>query len=343
MGPLCLPRLMSINESERSTTYWPDGEAEVPTESVVRVIYVSRSEVRGPVLDEMRRIRGHAVVNNGRHGIRVALLNMSGWFVQWIEGPADGVEALLARVTSDKRHHGLEVIHRSEGRPRLFRPWIGSIVQTLDSDRQFAVRVRAQMARFQEGEAVEPAVVWGRLSAPPAPDMPRPHGRHQRVMLLSAQGAQAFNFLEWLAHHEQRALVRRRFAGGADDAPDVESDYADFPAYGPRGLRLTVNARKGLAMGMTHAFLPDCAALVLMLDGSAGRNLRLVERALMACRQVHHSPVIVEWGAHEHVSTEIQQVVERQGMRWIAAITDGAAPNHSELWSALAPVLIRLE
>lgn len=334
---------MSSNASEKAPTFWPDGEAEVPTGPVVRVIYASRSEVRGPVLDEMRRIREHAVVNNGRHGIRVALLNMNGWFVQWIEGPNDGVDALLARVASDQRHHGLAVIHRSEGRPRLFRPWIGSIVQSADSDRQFAERVRAQLARFQEGEVVEPAAVWARLSAPPAPDMPRPHGSHPRVMLLSAQGARTFEFLAWLALHEQRTLVRRRFAGSADDVPDVESDYADFPEQGPRGLRLTANARKGLAMGMTHAFLPDCAAVVLLLDGSAERNQRLVERVLMACRQVHHSPLIVGWGGREQVSTEMQQGLERQGMPWIAAITDSAAPNHPELWGALAPVLIRLE
>ncbi|MEX1167141.1 MAG: BLUF domain-containing protein [Hydrogenophaga sp.] len=333
---------MSINESERSTTHWPGGDSEVPTESVLRVICVSRSEVRGPVLDEMRRIRERAVVNNGRYGIRVALLNMSGWFVQWIEGPGDGVDALLDRVSGDQRHHGLEVVHRSEGRPRLFRPWMGSMVQTSDSDRQFALRVRAQMARFEEREVVEPAVVWGRLSAPPAPDMPRPQGRQPRVMLLSAQGAQAFNFLEWLVQREARTLVRRRFAGGADDVPDVESDYADFPAFGPRGLRLTANARKGLAMGMMHAFLPDCAAVVLRLDGNAERNIRLVDRVIMAFRQVHHSPMIVAWGGRGQVSAEIQDLVERQGMPWLAAATESASPDSTELWEALVPHLERL-
>lgn len=309
---------------------------------VVRVIYASRSEVRGPVLDEMRRIRDQAVANNLSDGIRVALLNMNGWFVQWIEGPSAGVDALLARVAGDMRHHGLVVLHRSEGRPRLFRPWIGSIVQSADSDRQFALRVWAQLEHYNQGEAVEPAVVWGRLSAPPAPDMPRPHGHQARAMLLSAQGAQAFDFLDWLTRHEQRTLVRRRFAGSADDVPDVESDYADFPDHGPRGLRLTANARKGLAMGMTHAFLPSCAAVVLLLDGSAQRNTRLVDRVLLICRQVHHSPLIMGWGTSEQVSTEVQELVERQGMPWVAATARGTTPDDAELWDALAPVLARL-
>jgi hypothetical protein len=332
-----------MNESERPATYWPDSEAEVPMGPVERVIYASRSEVRGPVLEEMRRIRDHAVVHNRRHGLRVALLNMNGWFVQWIEGPQEGVDELLARVSGDERHHGLLVIHRSKGRPRLFRPWIGSIVQSGESDRQVHLRVRAQYERHTRGETCEPSVAWLKLCAPPAPDMPRPLGRSPRAMLLSAQGAQAFGLLEWLVVKEQRLLVRRRFAGGAEDAPDVESDYVDLPASGPRGLRLVANARKGLAMGMTHAFLPDCAAVVLLLDGSVGRNQRLVERVLTACRQTHHSPLIVGLGGPDQVSTELKELVERQGMPWAEAVAPGSAHGPAELWATLEPVLAQLD
>ena len=334
---------MSMKESESAATHWPDGDAEVPAGPVLRVIYVSRSEVRGAVLDEMRRIRDQALVNNRAHGLRVALLNMNGWFVQWIEGPQEGVDELLARVSGDERHHSLLVIHRSEGCPRLFRPWIGSIVQSAESDRQVHLRVRARYERHTKGETGEPSVAWLQLCAPPAPDMPRPLGRNPVAMLLSAQGAHAFALLDWLAVKEQRLLVRRRFAGGADDAPDVESDYVDLPASGPRGLRLVANARKGLAMGMTHAFLPDFAAVVVLLDGSVGRNQRLVERVLTACRQTHHSPLIVGLGGSDQVTTELQELVERQGMPWVAAVAPGEAHGPAELWAALEPVLMQLD
>jgi aromatic ring-cleaving dioxygenase len=298
--------------------------------------------LRGPVLNEMRVIRDQAVANNRKSGIRVALMNSNGWFVQWIEGTQEGIDRLLQRVSGDPRHRDVMVIHHSEGRARLFRPWIGSIVQSPDSDRQFHARVHAQLERFKAGESVEPSVVWLGLSAPPAPDMPRPVGRAPRAMLLSAQGAQAFGLLEWLALKEQRVLVRRRFAGSADDAPDVESDYADFPGCGARGLRLVANARKGLAMGMTHAFLPDYAAMVLMLDGSAGRNQRLVERVLAASHQVHHTPLIVGVGGAAQATAELQDRVQRQGMPWAAAITPSATPDLAEQWWALEQVLSRL-
>ena len=313
--------------------------AEVPTGPAVRLIYASRSEVRGPVLDEMRRIRDHAVVNNRVYGIRVALLNMNGWFVQWIEGASQGVDALLARVERDPRHHGLTVLHRSEGPPRLFRPWIGSIVQSLESDRQFHARVIAQLARYEAGEETVPVEVWLRLTAPPAPDMPRPHGRNPHVMLLSANGTQGFGFLAWLAQEEQRALVRRRFAGGVEDVPDVESDYADFPAFGSWGLRLVANARKGLSMGMTHAFFPDYAAIVLLLNGSEARNLRLVERVLETARQAHHQPLLVGVAGPDESTDALRASAQSHGSVWVDVRCSSSMPESWECWQLLSATL----
>lgn len=334
---------MSNVEVEKTVTHWPDGEADVPVGPVVRVIYASRSLVHASVLDEMRRIRNHAVVNNGPADIRVVLFHTNGWFVQWMEGMADGVEQLLARVSKDMRHRDLMVIHRSEGQPRLFRPWIGSIVQAVESERQFEARVLAQYRRHNQGEQAEPASVWTRLCSPYARDMPRPWGRNPKVMLLSVQGTLAFNLLEWLTLHEQRTLVRRRFAGSVDDAPDVESDYIDLPEHGPRGLRLIANARQGLAMGMAHALLPDHAAVVVLLGSSPERNQRLIERVLVACRQVHHNALIVGVGSREQVSEALGEAVMRQGMPWAGVVAQGASPDAAAIWAALAPLLVRLQ
>lgn len=333
---------MSNTEPERNATQWPDSASEVPLEPVERVIFASLSDVQGPMLDEMRRISQQALAHNGRHGICAMLLNMCGWFVQWTEGPPNAVDDLLAKVAQDARHHGLKVLHRSFGRPRLFKPWIGSIVQTTESAKQVAQRVLAQLERHNRGEPAEPSAVWWRLCAPAAPDMPRPHGHNPRVMLLCANGTPVFDLLAWLARTQQLQVVRRRFAGGADDAPDVESDYLDVPGHGQRGLRLIANARKGLAMGMAHAFLPDYAAVVLLLDGSASRNMRLVERVIVACQQAHHSPVVVGVGAHAEAVREVQTRVESQGLAWLGAVTAHERPHSPELWQALEPLLLEL-
>lgn len=334
---------MAPVDSELTPTQWPEGNSDVPLQPVKRLIYASVSNVQGSAFDEMRRIREHAVVRNQALGIRVALLYMCGWFVEWIEGPAPSIQDLMHRVSQDTRHHGLKVIHRSVGQPRLFRPWIGSIVQTNETPTQFAQRVFAQHERFASGEVQEPASVWLGLCSPPDADMPMMAANWPRVMLLSARGAQGFDLLEWLARETQRKLVRRRFAGAPEDGGDVESDYLDLPAHGTRGLRLLANARKGLAMGMTHAFLPDYAAIVVLLHTDLETNLRIIERVLGACRQVHHMPAIVGLGTHATVRPELKELVERQGVLWIGAPSRMAMPELSDLWETLDPVLEHLD
>jgi len=333
---------MPAAENDRLPTHWPDNGAEVPLQAVSRLIYASLSNVDGPVLDEMRRIRDHAVLNNQPAGLRVALLHMSGWFVEWIEGTAPGIRALLDRVAQDTRHQGLRVLHESVGKPRLFRPWIGSIVQGGEGSGAFARRLFALEDSLHRGGATEPASVWLRLCSPAAPDMPVPDGLFPRAMLLSAQGSTAFDLLTALAAQLRRPLVRRRFAGAADEVRDVESDYLDLPAVGQAGWRVIANARKGLAMGMAHAFLPDHAAVVLLMSADPARNAHLIERVLLACRQVHHVPVIVGLGTHDTVTPDLQELVERQGLPWMSAISPQRQPEPLDLWGALQPVLARL-
>lgn len=334
---------MSSSEADRPATQWPDSGAEVPLQPVSRLIYASVSLVDGPVLDEMRGIRDHAVLHNQAEGIRVALLHMNGWFVEWIEGPEAAIQKLLNRVSQDSRHQGLRVIHRSFGRPRLFKPWIGTIVQSGERRDAFGLRVFELQDRFESGEQLEPASVWLNLCSPPATNMRVPIGGYPRVMLLSARGAKVFDLLQWLAQTGSFELVRRRFAGAAADAPDVESDLLDLPGQGPKGVRLIANARKGLAMGMTHAFLPDYAAVVLLLDDDARANQRIIDRVLSACRQVHHLPTIVGLGTHEELTKDLVEQVERQGLAWRAARTRMLRPDLEDYWASLQPVINTLE
>lgn len=330
---------MLPSETELAITHWPDSASEVPLQAVSRLIYASLCKVDGPRLDEMRRIRDQAARRNQPAGLRVALLHMSGWFVEWIEGPEAGIRALLDHVAQDPRHQGLQVVHHSVGRPRLFHPWIGTLVQSDEGPTAFARRLFALLDRQARDRASEPAQVWSRLCSPLAPDMPQTVGVLAQAMLLSAHGAHGFELLQAVAQHHQRSLVRRRFAGAADDAPDVESDYLDLPALGRSGWRMVANARKGLAMGMAHADLPDHAAVVLLLGDDAARNWHLVERVLSASRQVHHAPTIVGLGTHAQVAPELQALVERQGLPWVSARSPLQRPDAMDLWAVLQPVL----
>lgn len=335
---------MSSVLQDPGNTDWPDSGSgnELSRHDLGRLIYASICQVDGPVLDEMRRIRDHAVVNNQAHNIRVALMHRCGWFVEWIEGPPDGIRALMDRVTLDPRHRSLRVVHESVGRPRLFKPWIGSIAAATESTGEFARRVMALHERHQKGKGYEPASVWRSLCSPLPGHVEvaaAREGSYQRVMLMSAARTDAFDLLRWLAAREKRAVVHRRFAGAARDALDVESDYLDLPHQAAAGRRLIANARKGLAMGMTHAFLPDYAAAVIVLDADPERNEHLLDRLLTACQHVAHQPVIVGLGADSWFSDSLRSATEARGLRWVEARTGDLAHDMATQWWALKRVL----
>ncbi|WP_374406238.1 BLUF domain-containing protein [Hydrogenophaga sp.] len=333
---------MSQIQQDPDNTHWPDSNSEVASQDTGRLIYASICSIDGPVLDEMRRIRDHAVHNNDKFGIRVALMHRCGWFVEWIEGPPDGIRDLLARVSLDTRHRSLKVVHESVGKPRLVKPWIGSIAEPNESTGEFARRVMALHERHLKGKGFEPSSVWRSLCSPLPGHVEvaaAREGSYQRVMMMSAARTDAFSLLQWVANREKRPVVHRRFAGAARDALDVESDYLDLPDQALQGRRLIANARKGLAMGMTHAFLPDYAAVVLVMDSDSGRNEGLLERILTACQQVHHQPVIIGLGANGWFSGALRASAEARGHRWIEARTGDDAPDLSTQWWALRQAL----
>lgn len=333
---------MALPEQDPDQTHWPDSGSDLSSLDVGRLIYASISAVDGPVLEEMRRIRDHAVLHNKTHNIRVALMHRCGWFVEWIEGPPAGIQELLGRVTLDERHRSLKIVHESVGKPRLFKPWIGSIAEPNESTGEFARRVMALHERHIRGKGYEPASIWRSLCSPLPGHVEvaaAREGLYQRVMMMSAARTDAFALLHWVARHMERPVVHRRFTGAARDALDVESDYVDLPDQAAQGRRLIANARKGLAMGMTHAFLPDYAAVVIVLDADAQRNEHLLERTLTACQQVHHQPAIIGLGANGHFSDTLRSTVEARGLRWHEARTGEREPDMSEQWWALKQAL----
>jgi hypothetical protein len=336
---------MSSIQQDPDNTHWPDTGSEVSSQDTGRLIYASISSVDVPVLDEMRRIRDHAVVHNQESGLRVALMHRCGWFVEWIEGPPDGIQDLLARVSLDERHRGLKIVHESVGRPRLFKPWIGSIAEPNETAGEFARRVMALHERHIRGKGYEPASVWRSLCSPLPGHVEiaaAREGTYQRVMLMAAKHTGSFDLLHWLSRETERPVVHRRFAGAAQDALDVESDYIDLPDQAKQGRRLIANARKGLAMGMTHAFLPDYSAVVLLLDAVTERNEQVLESILKACQQVHHQPAIVGLGADGWFSDSLRSATEARGMRWHEARTGNNAPDKAEQWWALRQILDQL-
>lgn len=309
-------------------------------ERVVRVVYASRSNVSNSVYEEMRKIREQALCRNVADGVNVALLHQSGWFTQWMEGPAPGVQALLARVTNDSRHQSLYMLHQSNGPRRLTEPWSMAVVQTQEPAADFASRVVTLRGEYARNSVLDPASVWRRLSTPlshPGATQQAQSDHFQRVMVCSSQGSDSFGLVRWLGREYSAEVVHRRFVGSCPNSPDVGTDYVDL-ATDTVVRRVIAMARNGLQIGLTQAFLVDYSHVILLLSGSEERDRSLVDRLHVACAYLAHRPVIVGLGPPSCDHTALQRLARSGGMVYLDCLL-AADMGPESLWAAAESVL----
>lgn len=320
---------------------WSDSvPQEVDTRPVQRLMYASLSCVQGPVFEEMMRIRSHALLRNAADGVHVALLYQSGWFMEWIEGPAAGVRAVVARVSADPRHRGVQLLHASRGRRRLIEPWSAAIVQTHERPTDFAQRVMQLRDEQLAGQASDPATVWRRLSTPlthPGAQEQARSDRFQRVMVCSAQGTDSFDLVRWLGQQHEAEVVHRRFAGSRLEALDVATDYVDLDS-GAVVRRVIAMARNGLEIGLTRAFLPDYSHVILLLGDDAQRNAQLVSRLVAACARLDHRPVLLGLGPIDCDHAGLQRIARAGGLVYLDCDLAGDI-DAGVWWGAAEPLL----
>lgn len=81
--------------------------------------YVSEA-ARGLGLKDLKQILRRAREHNFRTDLTGYLIYDGIWFAQLLEGPATELDAALARIEADDRHHGLQVLLREEITQRCF-------------------------------------------------------------------------------------------------------------------------------------------------------------------------------------------------------------------------------
>jgi len=98
-------------------------EFEEGREGLRRLIYASRYTGDGDFGETVRTIVGASIHNNRLVDVTGFLLAGEGAFLQWLEGPADGVEETFARIAQDRRHADLVTISDGPAERRWFRDW----------------------------------------------------------------------------------------------------------------------------------------------------------------------------------------------------------------------------
>ena len=87
-----------------------------------RIVYTSIAADALPT-QEVFRIVETSERNNPKRDVTGFLIHDSDRFLQLIEGPPMAVEALVAEIETDPRHHSFEVRLRSTAEERWFPDW----------------------------------------------------------------------------------------------------------------------------------------------------------------------------------------------------------------------------
>ncbi|HSV34823.1 MAG TPA: BLUF domain-containing protein [Ramlibacter sp.] len=304
---------------------------------MARIVYASQAAVSGSVYAEMERIRAAAVRHNEPMGVNTALLYQAGWFVQWKEGPGEALLRLMDRVAADPRHHSMRIVHSSRGPRLLAGPWSMAIVQCADDPAHMARRVMHLRRSMEAGLQYAPPAVWRQISTPmehPGAARQADPDAFQRVLVCSAAGSTSFELVRWLSRQTRQQVVHRRFAGPRD--LDVGTDLVDF-AEEDRMLRVIAMARKGLALPLTRAFIPDYSHLLLLLCGEADRDLALLHKVALACGGLVSPPVLLGVAQDPAAHAEPFAMAHRLGLIYLQC---QANPHDSEAaWAAAHPLL----
>jgi len=310
-----------------------------PSLPVARIVYASQANICGPVYAQMESIRASAVRHNEPKGVHTALLHQSGWFVQWKEGPGPALRELMERVANDVRHHSLRIVHASRGPRLLSGPWSMAIVQCDDGPQDMTRRVELLRKKMDAGRQYSPPAVWRQLSTPlrhPGAAQQADPEAFQRVLVCSARGLAAFQLVLWLAQRSGQEVVHRRFAGAQD--LDVATDYVDF-VEGSRIMRVIAMARRGLALPLTRAFVPDYSHVVVLLSGEPAADIRLLHKAALACAHAPVRPVLLGVSARPDAHAPLAQLTCELDLDYeaVTAAPDAAA----SVWAAIEPHLAR--
>ena len=307
--------------------------------SIARIVYASRASIEGPVYAEMERIRASALRHNEPKGVSTALLHQSGWFVQWKEGPGDAVLELMERVRCDRRHHAMRIVHASLGPRLLDGPWSMAIVQCGEDPADMGERVERLRRDVLAGRRHSPPAVWRQLSTPlshPGYRSQADPDAFQRVLLCSAHGMASFAIVAYLAAGNGQQVVHRRFAGPRD--LDVGTDYADIRC-GDRVLRVIAMARRGLALPITRAFLPDYSHVLLLLSGDAVADIGLLRRVAGALAGLDPAPAVVGLGTSAAHQQALVPLARELALDYEAVVVPGEGA--AAAWSAAQPHLRR--
>lgn len=255
---------------------------------VVRVICTSLSLVQGSVMEELLALRQEFCAFGSLCGVRSALFYASGWFFQWHEGPAEGVEKMLRAVAADQRQKHMRVLHRSLGAATLNEPLQIATLQNQDKPTDVARRVFLLQQDQATGSAAQPRELWRMLVAATgssAPGMARADLGQRHVVGVVSGDSGALDLVRAIGLRLGAPVSYQRFATGAHRSADFGAVYVDLPAPFYM-MRLQALSRRSLSHPTVGLLMEDVRC-VLMLLGEGPDRARALADDVAAMLQRH--------------------------------------------------------
>lgn len=122
----------------------------VPAGSGLISLCYRSTAVPGLTLSDILRIAEQAQFCNGPAAVTGVLFHAGGRFLQWLEGPADAVEAVMARILVDGRHRDVELLSKESVTRRRFGDWHMQLACTADEAAQLSRGQRAQVVVVED-------------------------------------------------------------------------------------------------------------------------------------------------------------------------------------------------
>jgi hypothetical protein len=102
---------------------------------VIRIVYVSTAAVAFADKD-LRTLLARARERNAVVGVTGMLLHHDGAFMQVLEGAADAVDLVFARIGLDPRHRNVVLLDRRDADERSFPDWSMGFIDTYGTAQQ---------------------------------------------------------------------------------------------------------------------------------------------------------------------------------------------------------------
>lgn len=307
-------------------------------------VYVSRATVsHGTVLD-LGAIEEQARAHNAAKGIRGVLLHLNGYFLQWLEGPANHVEPLLRRIREDPRHHAFELLIHDNAAPVLSDDWVMHTLERRESVESTAARVE-ELVSAAKRDAWSPMDVLRRFCAPGAVRKSLDREGNflvSRITLIANNAMWPAALIKHVAELDSASVGRTRFLGGSNSGEGVLQEYVDLPFGARHHIRLTSMGGDVLRSPIRELFLQDLDVLAFLVRaGATGAAAEVMQRALNHPAIKQRRPMII--GVFAHAASEAADLL-LEGARthgYDCRTTFAHLAEPSQVWSEINALVLQ--